>query len=125
MLVVDDQSDARDLLKRVLQDCDAAVVTAGSAEEALRAVEENEPDVLVSDIGMPTWTATSCCGGFGPSGLPEEAPARHRAYRLGALRGSDPSAAGRVPGPRRQAGRALGARGNGRERGRPGRLPAR
>ena len=52
-LVVDDQSDARDLLKRVLQDCDAAVVTAGSAEEALRVVEENEPDVLVSDIGMP------------------------------------------------------------------------
>jgi len=33
VLVVDDQSDARDLLKRVLQDCDAAVVTAGSAEE--------------------------------------------------------------------------------------------
>jgi CheY-like chemotaxis protein len=39
VLVVDDQSDARDLLKRVLQDCDAAVVTAGSAEEALRVVE--------------------------------------------------------------------------------------
>lgn len=37
----------------MLQDCDAAVVTARSAEEALRLVEENEPDVLVSDIGMP------------------------------------------------------------------------
>jgi signal transduction histidine kinase/ActR/RegA family two-component response regulator len=53
VLVVDDQPDARDMIKRVLEDCDADVVTAGSAAEALRAVEEGRPDVLVSDIGMP------------------------------------------------------------------------
>jgi CheY-like chemotaxis protein len=53
VLVVDDQPDARDMIKRVLEDCEADVATAGSAAEALRAVEEGRPDVLVSDIGMP------------------------------------------------------------------------
>ncbi|MFI5325349.1 MAG: ATP-binding protein [Candidatus Rokuibacteriota bacterium] len=53
VLVVDDQPDARDMIRRVLEDCEADVATAGSAAEALRAVEECRPDVLVSDIGMP------------------------------------------------------------------------
>jgi signal transduction histidine kinase/ActR/RegA family two-component response regulator len=53
VLVVDDQPDARDMIKRVLEDSEADVMTAGSAAEALRAVEEGRPDVLVSDIGMP------------------------------------------------------------------------
>jgi signal transduction histidine kinase/ActR/RegA family two-component response regulator len=53
VLVVDDQPDARDMIRRVLEDCEADVSTAGSAAEALRAVEEDRPDVLVSDIGMP------------------------------------------------------------------------
>jgi CheY-like chemotaxis protein len=53
VLVVDDQSDARDLIKRVLQDCAAEVITAGTVEEALRLVEAHRPHVLVSDIGMP------------------------------------------------------------------------
>jgi signal transduction histidine kinase/ActR/RegA family two-component response regulator len=53
VLVVDDQPDARDMIRRVLEDCEADVATAGSAAEALRAVEEGRPDVLVSDIGMP------------------------------------------------------------------------
>jgi signal transduction histidine kinase/ActR/RegA family two-component response regulator len=53
VLVVDDQEVARELIKRVLQECDAQVVTAGAATEALAAVEMERPDVLVSDIGMP------------------------------------------------------------------------
>jgi CheY-like chemotaxis protein/anti-sigma regulatory factor (Ser/Thr protein kinase) len=53
VLVVDDQSDARDLIKRVLEDCAAEVVTAATAEEALVLLETYRPDVLVSDIGMP------------------------------------------------------------------------
>jgi signal transduction histidine kinase/ActR/RegA family two-component response regulator len=53
VLVVDDQPDARDMIRRVLEDCEADVATAGSAAEALRAMEEGRPDVLVSDIGMP------------------------------------------------------------------------
>jgi CheY-like chemotaxis protein len=53
VLVVDDQDEARELIKRVLQECDAHVVTAAAASEALAAVEMERPDVLVSDIGMP------------------------------------------------------------------------
>ena len=53
ILVVDDQPDARNLVARVLSDCGARVLSAGSAEEALALVESERPDVLVSDIGMP------------------------------------------------------------------------
>ncbi len=53
VLVVDDEEDARDLVRRVLTDCRAEVSTAGSAEEALSLIESLRPHVLVSDIGMP------------------------------------------------------------------------
>ena len=53
VLAVDDQQDARDLIRRVLEDCGARVVTAGSAAEGLAAVARERPDVLLSDIGMP------------------------------------------------------------------------
>ncbi|CAN5834768.1 hypothetical protein BH18ACI5_BH18ACI5_04920 [soil metagenome] len=53
ILVVDDQPDARDLVKRVLEDCSATVVTAARTDDALRLVEEERPDVLITDIGMP------------------------------------------------------------------------
>jgi PAS domain S-box-containing protein len=53
VLVVDDEIDARDMIRRALADCDAEVITAGSATEALLLVESKRPHVLVSDIGMP------------------------------------------------------------------------
>jgi PAS domain S-box-containing protein len=53
VLVVDDQPDARELIKRVLEDCGAEVFVAGSAAAALAALPGWRPDVLVSDIGMP------------------------------------------------------------------------
>jgi signal transduction histidine kinase len=53
VLVVDDEPDARSLIQRLLQDCRAIVVTAGSAEEAVQILLCDTPDVLVSDIGMP------------------------------------------------------------------------
>ena len=53
VLVVDDQADARDLIRRVLTECGADVATAASVDETLAAIEERRPDVLVSDIGMP------------------------------------------------------------------------
>lgn len=53
VLVLDDQEDARELVKRVLEDCGATVVTADSAAAALRLIEATLPDVLVSDIGLP------------------------------------------------------------------------
>ena len=53
VLVVDDEPDARALIKRLLHDCHARVTTAASAREALEALRQETPDVLISDIGMP------------------------------------------------------------------------
>ena len=53
VLVVDDEPDARSLIKRLLEECKAVVFTAGSAAEALPIIERDQPDVLLSDIGMP------------------------------------------------------------------------
>jgi PAS domain S-box-containing protein len=53
VLVVDDEPDARELIRHVLESCSAHVRTAGSAEEAIGLFNQSKPDVLVSDIGMP------------------------------------------------------------------------
>jgi PAS domain S-box-containing protein len=53
VLVVDDEFDTRELLGVALRRCGAEVSTAGSAREALAAIEESRPDLLISDIGMP------------------------------------------------------------------------
>ena len=53
VLVVDDQADARTLIRRVLTDCGAEVMTASTVTDALAQIEAHTPDVLVSDIGMP------------------------------------------------------------------------
>jgi CheY-like chemotaxis protein len=53
VLVVDDEPDARETLQQILEHCDAEVLTVGSAAEALQAVEDWKPHVLLSDIGMP------------------------------------------------------------------------
>jgi len=53
VLVVDDEHDARGLIKEVLTQCEAIVVTAASAEEALEILMRHKPDVIISDIGMP------------------------------------------------------------------------
>jgi signal transduction histidine kinase/ActR/RegA family two-component response regulator len=53
VLVVDDEADTRDMLRAVLEHCNAEVITAGSAAEALDAITHLRPDVLISDVGMP------------------------------------------------------------------------
>jgi signal transduction histidine kinase/CheY-like chemotaxis protein len=53
LLVVDDEPDTRDLLTTVLEQCGAKVRACASVAEALEALDQYEPDILVSDIGMP------------------------------------------------------------------------
>jgi PAS domain S-box-containing protein len=53
VLVVDDNADARALIQRVLEECGASVLTAGTVEGVLLTVEHARPHVLVSDVGMP------------------------------------------------------------------------
>ncbi len=52
VLVVDDDGDARELLREVLQQRRAHVTTASSAREALEALGADRPHVLVSDVAM-------------------------------------------------------------------------
>lgn len=54
VLVVDDDSDTREFLKAGLEHCGAEVHFASSAPEALAALQSSPPDVVISDIGMPT-----------------------------------------------------------------------
>ncbi|HYC99861.1 MAG TPA: PAS domain S-box protein [Phycisphaerales bacterium] len=53
VLVVDDEADGRELVRRFLEDAGATVETAGSADEALALLDRDPMDVVVSDIGLP------------------------------------------------------------------------
>ncbi|HEX3725743.1 MAG TPA: ATP-binding protein, partial [Pirellulales bacterium] len=53
VLVVDDEQDTRDLVRRVLRECAAEVFTASSTREALEVLAHQRPNVILSDIGMP------------------------------------------------------------------------
>ena len=53
LLVVDDDGDTRTILGRVLEERGALVDQASSAAEALRHLEREVYQVIVSDIGMP------------------------------------------------------------------------
>jgi PAS domain S-box-containing protein len=53
VFVVDDEPDARELLRAVLEDQGCKVTSFTSAEDALAALKTAKPMVLVCDIGMP------------------------------------------------------------------------
>jgi CheY-like chemotaxis protein/two-component sensor histidine kinase len=53
VLVVDDEADTRELLIAVLEHHGASVMAAGCVSEALAALDQRAPHVIVSDIGMP------------------------------------------------------------------------
>ena len=53
VLVVDDDPDARDFLSTVLQDNGYGTVTANDGAEALAAIEQSRPDLVLLDITMP------------------------------------------------------------------------
>jgi PAS domain S-box-containing protein len=53
VLVVDDEADTRELIGEVLKECGSDVIITRSVEEALAALEQHKPDILISDLGMP------------------------------------------------------------------------
>ncbi|WP_199296097.1 ATP-binding protein [Trichocoleus sp. FACHB-591] len=53
VLVVDDEADMRDLVEFILTQYGAEVSSVASALEALTLLEQFQPDLLISDIGMP------------------------------------------------------------------------
>ncbi len=52
-LVVDDDADARELLALTLTAAGAVAIVASSVREALRLLETERPDLLLTDLGMP------------------------------------------------------------------------
>ncbi|WP_442994215.1 ATP-binding protein [Scytonema sp. PRP1] len=53
VLVVDDEVDTRELIAFILEQSGAEVTQVASATEALQALTQFQPNVLLSDIGMP------------------------------------------------------------------------
>jgi len=55
---VDDDEDSLDLLRVVLEGAGGAVTSAVDAVAALEESTRGSFDLVISDIGMPEWTAT-------------------------------------------------------------------
>ena len=53
VLVVDDEVDAADFVRQLLESYGASVAIATSSREALDVMAKTAPDILVSDIGLP------------------------------------------------------------------------
>lgn len=53
ILLVDDQADVREFFSFVLEQYGATVTAVESADEALQTLVQSQPDILLSDIGMP------------------------------------------------------------------------
>jgi PAS domain S-box-containing protein len=53
VLVVDDDTDARQVMSRILANGGAIVTTASSVAEAMAKLQRDLPEIILSDIGMP------------------------------------------------------------------------
>ena len=53
VLIVDDDTDTRDYVAFLLEQAGATVMTVVSAREAMKALTQFKPNILLSDIGMP------------------------------------------------------------------------
>jgi CheY-like chemotaxis protein len=54
VLLVEDDQDSREIIATVLRYCGALVTAVASAEEALATMKRVRPDILLSDLSMPT-----------------------------------------------------------------------
>lgn len=53
VLLVEDQTDTRELFAAILRDTGALVTEVASAGDAFTALERDRPEVIVSDLGLP------------------------------------------------------------------------
>lgn len=53
VLIVDDRPDARELLRAMLEPTGARISEADSADQALKAIAGDRPDLLLADVAMP------------------------------------------------------------------------
>jgi PAS domain S-box-containing protein len=52
VLIVEDDADSRELLRVILDKCNASVIVTASGVEAMQVLERETPHVLISDIGL-------------------------------------------------------------------------
>jgi signal transduction histidine kinase/ActR/RegA family two-component response regulator len=53
VLAIDDAEDTRQLLRQLVSQCGADIITASSASEGLQVMTADRPDIIICDIGMP------------------------------------------------------------------------
>lgn len=87
VLILDDDADAVDLLATMLDRHGAVVIKVTSATAALAAIADAPPDVLVSDIAMPTQDGYELIARV--RALPSERGGRTPALALTAFAGPD------------------------------------
>jgi CheY-like chemotaxis protein len=62
VLVVEDDTDTRELLRILFQSEGGLVTATASVQEALSAYDRSRPDVIVADIGMPDYNGYTLIG---------------------------------------------------------------
>ncbi len=62
ILVVEDDTDTRELLAVLLETHGGSVAAVGSVPEALSEYDRSRPDVIVADIGMPEYNGYTLIG---------------------------------------------------------------
>ena len=58
VVAIDDNADARELLKAILERSSAQIVVVGSGREALETIKDLHPNILICDLAMPEM---DCC----------------------------------------------------------------
>jgi len=61
IIVIEDDADLRQLLVEELADAGHRVLEAGNGAEGLAAIKSSNPDVIISDIGMPVMDGYAVC----------------------------------------------------------------
>jgi signal transduction histidine kinase len=112
VVVVDDDPTAVELIKEVLVQAGGEVIECRTTDEALRAIAQQRPDALVSDIEMPGQDGYSLVRKLRALG-PEQGG------KIPAVALTDPEPEGRIQHAPHQAGRPRRADGHRREHDRP------
>lgn len=74
ILVVEDESDFRDLIRHLLSEKGYDVNTAANGEEGLRLYSELAPDLVILDVHLPDMTGFEICRKIRAEGPRAETP---------------------------------------------------
>lgn len=61
VVIVDDEANIADLVEMYLAQADFRVVKAGTGREAIGAVKEHSPDLVILDVGLPDIDGLEVC----------------------------------------------------------------